>query len=295
MDKIVRCFAFIFLLTGFGFNSNASGINSFNPIFYSVLANNIDVRNLGTEINGEFCEFPMSVSEINSGLIYCVDYKTGANSGSRDFVFSAYDSASMTWSYPVSISTEFTKFLQENQKMNYQNIFVTIDNDIYMIDFLSKKDFFIQKLNINSKNSYEANASVSSDGLTLYFVSDRKGGFGGKDIYASERLSNGNWSEPYNLGPQVNTEFDEETPFIMKDGVTLYFSSKGHQSIGGFDVFYTTLSDEGLWSEVESVGEPLNTKQDDMYFITDSYGKRGFYASDKLEKGNFDIYSVIYP
>jgi hypothetical protein len=294
MNKIVRYFTVLFLLIAFGSISNASEINIFNPVFRKAITSGIDVRKLGSEINGKSSEYPMYISELNSGLIYCIDYKANDNTGSRDFVFSVFDSVSMVWSYPVSISSEYQKFQQENIKMNYQNIFITMDNDIYIIDFKSKKDFAISKLNISSK-SYEGNATLSPDGSTLYFVSERKGGYGGKDIYASERLSNGNWSEPYNLGPQVNTELDEETPFIMNDGVTLYFSSKGHNSIGGFDVFYATLSDEGLWSDVESAGKPVNTERDDMYFITDSYGKKGFYSSDKLEKGNFDIYSVIYP
>lgn len=295
MIKIFRHFAVLVLLTVFSSGLMAAEIIKDIPFIKKGLISGIDVRKLGSEINGKSSEFPMYISEINAGLIYCIDYKNQDNSvTSRDFVFSIFDSTSALWTYPLSISSDYQKFIEQNKVLNYQYIFVTMNNDIYILDLQSKKDFAIQKLNFNTK-SVESNAALSPDGSTLYFVSDRKGGYGGKDIYASERLSNGNWSEPYNLGSQVNTKEDEETPFILNDGVTLYFSSKGHNSIGGFDVFYSTLNDEGLWSEIETAGKPVNTEFDDLYFITDSYGKKGYYSSDKFEKGNFDIYSVIYP
>ena len=136
--------------------------------------------------------------------------------------------------------------------MNFQEIFVTIDDDIYSVD-LRKSTFSPHKLNINTKY-IECSPSLSPDGNTLYFVSDRPGGFGGKDIWSSERLSNGNWSEPVNLGSKVNTAEDEESPFMMADGATLYFSSKGHNGMGGYDIFSTTQNDDGLWSKPENLG-----------------------------------------
>src|ERR1041385_2833247 len=99
---------------------------------------------------------------------------------------------------------------------------------------------------INTKY-WETHACLSADGNTLYFVSDRPGGFGGRDIYRCVRLPNGNWSKALNLGPTVNTPADEDAPFIHPDQHTLYFSSKGHKSMGGFDVFFTSKNDSGAW------------------------------------------------
>ena len=176
--------------------------------------------------------------------------------------------------------------------MNLKEIFITIDNDIYSVD-LRGISFDPQKLNINTKY-IETSPCLSPDGNTLYFASNRPGGLGGKDIWASERLSNGNWSEPVNLGSKINSKEDEESPFLMADGATLYFSSKGHNSYGGYDVFTTTQNDEGLWSAPENLESPVNTTSDDYYFITDSYGANAYYSSDKAQKGNQYIYNVTF-
>ncbi len=108
----------------------------------------------------------------------------------------------------------------------------------------------------------------SPDGNTKYFISDEiKGGFGGKDIYAAEKLSDGTWTKPYNLGKIINSSQDEDAPMLMSDGATLYFISKGHNTLGGYDIFYSTMSGDGLWSEIEHLGSPINTSEDDVYMI----------------------------
>ena len=253
----------------------------------------VDVKALSTVINGTSLEFPIYISEINSGLIYYVDYKSGNNgTGTRQFYFSKLDSASGEWSTPINIAKEYSKFQKENMIMNYDVIFITIDDNIYSVDF--KNDVFSpQLLSINTKN-IECSPSLSPDGSTLYFVSDRSGGYGGKDIWASERLSNGKWSTPYNMGKDINTSQDEETPFIMSDGGTLCFSSVGHNSYGGYDIFTTTQNDDGNWSTPENLGAPVNSTSDDYSFITDSEGGKAYYSSDKMEKNNENIYNVIY-
>jgi hypothetical protein len=253
----------------------------------------VDVKALSTVINGTSLEFPIYISEINSGLIYYVDYKSGNNgAGTRQFYFSKIDSSSGEWTAPLNIAKEYAKFREENKIMNFDVIFITIDDNIYSVDF--KNDAFNpQPLNINTKN-IECSPSLSPDGSTLYFVSDRSGGYGGKDVWASERLSNGKWSTPYNMGKDINTSQDEETPFIMSDGGTLCFSSAGHNSYGGYDIFTTTQNDDGLWSTPENLGAPVNSTSDDYSFITDSEGGKAYYSSDKMEKNNQNIYNVLY-
>jgi ribosomal protein L24E len=263
-----------------------------NPVFHSPYM--VTVFKLSSAINKlTTCEYPLYVSEINSGLIYCAEVKNGNNvTISQEFFFSQYDSITALWDKPINIEKEYPKFCEVNKTMNFQEIFIAINNDIYRVD-LKSNTFSPQKLNINTKN-IESSPVLSSDGSTLYFISDRKGGYGGSDIWASERSSNGNWIEPYNLGKYINSSLDEESPYLMSDGATLYFSSKGHNSYGGYDIFFTTQNAEGLWSAAEKLGPPVNSTSDDYYYITDSYGNIAYYSSDKMGEGNQDIYIVKY-
>jgi Tol biopolymer transport system component len=288
----------LILLNAIAFN-NVSTLNSSSKVkFVANLASSTsvatDVKQLGSEINnGKSSSFPIYVSEINHGLFYYTDINNSNSTLlSRNFLFSKFDSNTSTWSKPINLEKDFSSFQEINKNMNFQEIFITIDNDIYSVD-LKKSTFSPHKLNINTKY-VECSPSLSPDGNTLYFISNRPGGFGGKDVWSSERLSNGNWSEPVNLGSKVNTAEDEESPFMMADGATLYFSSKGHSSMGGFDIFSATLSDDGFWSKPESLGTPVNTVGDDFYYITDTYGKCAFYSSDKGQQGKQSIYCVNY-
>ena len=122
------------------------------------------------------------------------------------------------------------------------------DGNIYMSTYEDGKWSAAVKLGteINTKY-YENHACLSPDGELLYFVSDRPGGYGNKDIWVSRRLGHNKWSKAVNLGPKINTEYNEESPVILSDGKTLYFSSEGHESMGGYDIFYSLL-DNGEWS-----------------------------------------------
>ncbi len=148
---------------------------------------------------------------------------------------------------------------------------------------------------VNSKAS-ETHACFSADGKTIYFTSNRRGGFGGFDIYRVTLLPNGEWSKPLNLGPKINTEFDERAPFIHPDGVSLFFASNGHETMGGFDIFQATeMGDEG-WSTPENIGYPINTTEDDLFFTTSVDGKRSYYASQKENGlGEKDLYMITLP
>lgn len=150
---------------------------------------------------------------------------------------------------------------------------------------------------INSKH-HEPSASIAPGGDEIYFTSDRPGGFGGRDLYRIRRLPNGEWSLPLNLGPNVNTAQDEDAPFIHSDGVTLFFSSKGHTSMGGFDIFKAVLTDPDMngWSTPENMGYPLNTVNDDIYFSLSEDGQTGFFSSERSGGlGMQDIHQVEFP
>ena len=148
---------------------------------------------------------------------------------------------------------------------------------------------------INSKK-WEPSACVSADGNTMYFVSDRTGGQGGRDIYLSRRMPDKSWGVPENLGTTINTPYDEDAPFMHPDGTTFFFSSSGHNSIGGFDVFYCTRVANNVWTDPINMGYPINTTDDDIYFVTSSDGRRAYYASFRPGgKGEKDIYMVSMP
>jgi hypothetical protein len=149
---------------------------------------------------------------------------------------------------------------------------------------------------INTKN-HEPSASIAPGGDEIYFTSDRPGGFGGRDLYRIRRLPNGEWSLPLNLGPQVNTPYDEDAPFVHSDGVTLFFSSNGHNTMGGFDIFKTVLVDPDMngWSDPENLGYPVNTVNDDIYFSLSDDGQTGFFSSEREEGlGMQDIYHADF-
>lgn len=143
----------------------------------------------------------------------------------------------------------------------------------------------------------EKSISISADERTLYFASDRPGGFGGIDIYRAVLDSRGQWSDVRNLGPKINTEFDEEGPFIDQDNVTLYFSSKGHKGMGGHDIFRVVFDPQtNEWGEPENLGYPINTPDDDVFFVASTDGKRAYYSSVKEDgMGYTDIYLITIP
>ena len=191
-----------------------------------------------------------------------------------------FDKIKSQWNEPELL--EFDKNIEKSQ-FGKRFLFITDkgQKDIYIIRQLSSgKWTYPEKLNKNINSKYmETCVFLSPDGSTLYFTSNKPGGYGGMDIYKSEKLETGEWGEAHNLGPQINTDMDEESPFILSDGATMYFSSEGHESMGGFDVFSTTLSGEGIWSKPENAGKEINTKDDDLFFYMSDDGKCAFFST----------------
>jgi outer membrane protein OmpA-like peptidoglycan-associated protein/tetratricopeptide (TPR) repeat protein len=145
--------------------------------------------------------------------------------------------------------------------------------------------------NINVKNSTERHASLSPDGKRLYFSSDRSGGKGGRDIWVSELIEDGTWGKPVNLN--INTRFDEESPYMLEDGKTLYFSSKGYNGMGGYDIYKSTSLDGLNFSEPVNIGFPVNTVEDDVFFFPLSGEKEGYFTRRKTD--NADIFKAEFP
>jgi outer membrane protein OmpA-like peptidoglycan-associated protein/tetratricopeptide (TPR) repeat protein len=150
--------------------------------------------------------------------------------------------------------------------------------------------------NINTKY-HESSASVTADGRTLYFVSAKEeDSFGGHDIYMSKLDDKGKWGKPVNLGGVINTEYNEESVFIHPDGKTLYFSSQGHKTMGGYDIFKSVFNEKTkTWSTPENIGYPVNSPDDDIDFVLSASGKHGYYSSFKKDgQGEKDIYMITF-
>ena len=147
---------------------------------------------------------------------------------------------------------------------------------------------------INTKY-HETTASLSFDGRVLYFISERPGGYGGRDIYRAFKNSDQKWERAENLGLIVNSEFDEDFIFVHPDGKTLYFSSKGHNSMGGYDIFVTEMLNNGSFSKPKNLGFPINSPGDDVEFRLSARGDRALYTSVRPGGiGEKDIYQIQF-
>lgn len=146
------------------------------------------------------------------------------------------------------------------------------------------------KLNSNVNTRFnETHATLSPDSRTLYFTSDRKGGYGGTDIYKSVLLDNGEWDKPVNLGPLINSPFNEESPFVTPDGRKLFFSSQGHYNMGGYDVFYSALGNDDKWLPPVNIGYPLNTTDDDLFFFPLDTGNIAYQSKYAKNSATSDV------
>jgi outer membrane protein OmpA-like peptidoglycan-associated protein len=147
-------------------------------------------------------------------------------------------------------------------------------------------------LPFNSNSFNNSQPSLSADGNTLYFVSDRPGGYGGNDIYMCKRAGQ-SWGAPVNLGSEINSKYDEKFPFVAEDG-TLYFSSNGYAGLGGLDV-YSSTNQNGKWAKPSNLGGPINTSADDFGYVADAKTKSGFLVSNSPGSfGGDDIYKFTY-
>jgi len=157
--------------------------------------------------------------------------------------------------------------------------------------------------NINDPVYWDSQPSISADGNTLYFASDRPGGFGKVDLWKSMRdPKTATWGKPVNLGPKINTAGSDKCPFIHSDSETLYYSSDGHFGFGGFDIFYVRKDEKGEWKEPENIGSPINSEADDAGFFVSTDGKTGYFCSWDEGKvrgmgvGKYDVYHFdLYP
>jgi outer membrane protein OmpA-like peptidoglycan-associated protein len=170
------------------------------------------------------------------------------------------------------------------------------DSDIYISSIKDGKWTKSKPIGktINTK-FWESHASFSADGKTIYFTSNRKGGEGAMDIYKSELGNKGEWGPAINLGNQVNTHLNEDTPFMSADGTKLFFSSQGHRNIGGYDFFFAELNDS-VWGDPQNLQYPVSTTDEDLFFFPIKNGETALIHKILDDGyGVFDIYEVSFP
>ena len=172
-----------------------------------------------------------------------------------------------------------------------------INSDIWMSTYngVRWEPAYKLKKEINTKY-WEAHGFLTEDGSTLIFSSDRPGGFGGLDLYISTLDENGEWGTPENMGPEINTPFNDDRPFMIRNGRTLFFASQGHYNMGGYDIFRSELQYNGLWSEPVNLGYPLNTPDDNIFFCPAEDGKSGYLSMTRRGEGagKEDIYLIKF-
>jgi len=205
------------------------------------------------------------------------------------------------WSMPINMIPElgidgdcFPTSISSNGSELYMYRSNEYLGDLYVTNYKDGKWTKIRKLNNNINTKYwESHACISSDGKTLYFTSNRTGGFGGLDIYKSTRFSiyTDEWGPAQNLGSVINSNYNEDTPFITSDGKRLYFSSFGHETMGGYDIFYSDLNDDGTWCKPVNIGYPINSTDDELFFNPIKDGSVAYMAKyDPKGFGRFDIF-----
>lgn len=179
------------------------------------------------------------------------------------------------------------------------------NSDIYMSEFRNgkwTKSVPVSGEDINTK-FWESHAALSGDGKAMYFTSNRKDGSGNMDIYVSRQLAGGSWGKPVNIGNMINTPLNEDTPFITDDDSLLFFSSQGHENMGGYDIFFSRLNASGQWSKPENLGFPVSTTDDDLFYypwnnnragiisriVNGGYGKEDIYAIQSFDEKDINL------
>lgn len=270
-----------------------------------------EISNLGENINSKFDDYGTVISPDDSVLYFTSRRKSGKKSKKDDDEEKYYEDIyqSRNTENGWGSATPVGKPINTN-KGNEAINFVSSDGyriyfcrgnrngTFYSSDRKSNKwgnPQVLEKAHEINSNEWETSLVFGNADNVLYVVSDKEGGYGKRDIYKSVKMSDGVWGPMENLGPLINTEDDEDAPFITADGRFLYFSSTGHNSIGGFDIFKSE-NINNQWSEPKNLGYPINTSGNDLYFILDKENSKAYYSSSRAEQdvnnADMDIFSI---
>ena len=267
---------------------------SFNPM------------NLGDSINSDADEYLPALSADGSTLIFTRSKKV-AGFRNEDFYLSYHNTDN--WQLAENLGTpintdqnEGAQCITADGKTLYFTACSRNDSygrcDIYQSNFVNHKWTSPKNLGaqINTEN-WESQPAISADGRQLFFVSNRSGGIGGKDIWVAYKNNDGSWTKAKNLGKDINTSKDDISPFLHWDNQTLYFASKGYVGMGGFDIFLSRLDETGDWGTVKNIGYPINSPSDENSLIVAKDGRTAYFASSYFIEGrsDLDLYTFDLP
>ena len=280
----------------------------------------IFVKNLGPTINTQFSEHSPVISSDDKLLIFTSrgENVTGASGKISDSknksvaadgeyyedIFESKRIDDENWEKPRSLSSVLNGkghdastqlFDNDTKLLMYRN-----DNngDIFVSEKAANGDWGVPKPldgNINSK-AYEGDAYITPDGLTIYFATGKYSEDGTLDLYVSTRVAGGDFGPARSLGSNINTKYDDDSPYLSKDGKTLYFSSRGHNTMGGYDIFKSEYDEAGhKWGPAQNMGYPINTPDDDSYYRLSPDGSYAYLSSYRIGGyGEKDIYTINY-
>lgn len=273
-----------------------------------VIDKNIYVGNVGPKVNTEASEY-VPVITANNELLFTSrrkDFEKEKRSKIDDKWMENIYISKLVDGKPQTVQTYTISkdVLKTNPKKGHLSIISASTNGKTMFVFQKNK---IHEITIDGNNKtvkalsknvnidyYQNHATISKDGQTLLFTSEDARGLGGLDIYKSTKGSDGNWGVPENLGKTINTEHDEDSPYLSDDGKTLYFSSKGHEGFGNYDVYKSSLIN-GAWSQPQNLAHPINSSGNDIFLIEADNNTSGYFSSYRQGgKGDMDIYKITY-
>jgi WD40-like Beta Propeller Repeat len=290
-DLIIKCYTAQLL----GSNKNTS----------------IQIENIGPVINTEYPEYVPLIPADEKFMIFTSRRKNEVHSKQNAYgeyyedIYSTQKNGA-SWSAPQMLDTFIntathdacTGLSADGEKL----LLYRTSKDLKSGDILESK--FISgawtkplplKLNVNSSEYIESSACYSMDNDIVFFSSNRLGGYGGKDLYYVKKLPDGNWGIPRNLGAEINTEYNEDAPFVDALGNTLYFSSEGHTNMGGYDIFKAHFDEKGYFDAPLNLGSPINTVNDDVFFVLNPDSSVGYMSSERQGGyGGQDIYKIYF-
>ncbi|MFC2175636.1 OmpA family protein [Bacteroidota bacterium] len=268
---------------------------------------NVKITNLGSDINTEYPEYCPAISADGQVMIFTSRRPGGMskNKDQRGFfyedIYLCERTSNGTWGKPQIMGESINTNGHEAAigiSPDGQTLFIYKDdnNNGNIYQSQKTKEGWSKPVKLGSDintSAWETHASVTATGDMLVFVSDREeGGYGGRDLWYCKRLPNNEWGLAQNMGSLFNSRYEEDSPFISADGKTLIFSSQGHTSMGGFDIFRSEFVD-GVWEEPVNIGYPINTSEDDVFFTLRPDGKTAYYSSKRTEGyGETDLYKL---
>lgn len=268
------------------------------------------IKNIGPAINSRFQDYVPVILPDESAM-YFTSKRDNGNEDNRNTDNNYFEDVYVShrrdsvWQPAVNVGEPINSetndacvaISPDGQRMIvYRTAKDQLTGDLYITSLMQDNKWGpLEKMGDEINSQYiETSACFSNDVSEIYFSSNRPGGYGGKDIYRVKKRPDGQWAVPQNLGPAVNSLRDEDAPFLHPDGITLYFSSKGHSTMGEYDVFKSVLNTENnQFSQAENLGYPINDVGNDIFFVLSVDGQRGYYSSNKKDSyGGIDIYQI---